>query len=164
MYALSRREMRDPSFLGVNKASIVDGGLDLAENGGTLFTWGLVNGRFGVIAPFGVGLDFIIGLLVSSVSLLAPRLGGRYGHQLIHNVGQASLGAFLMRKGVQVGTSMRTAAGMPALAAADLGTGIFGSEFHRGVMGPHGNIVTSGGPPRDLSDQEIAAMVTAARR
>jgi hypothetical protein len=129
--------------------------IDLTEVGATQFGWGLVNGRFGVIAPMGVSLDLIVGLLLGGAGLFD--VGGTKVSPHVMNLAQGSLGSFLMRKGVQVGSHMRTAAGQPALAASDLGTGIFGGDFARGA-------VSAGGPARDLSDAEIAAMTHSAHR
>jgi hypothetical protein len=152
-YAMSRRELHDASF------SFAKGKLgklvESAEVGAGLFGWGLVNGRFGVIAPLGISLDLMVGLALGAAGVFD--LGGNKVSPHVMNFANASLGSFLMRKGVQTGSSMRTAAGLPALAAADLGTGIFGGDFARGL-------VTSGGSPRELTDAELAAMSVAARR
>lgn len=166
MFALSRREMHDAerSISGHTRSLRAGSGksahlqaslLEYAEVGGGLFAWGLANGRFGVIAPMGVSLDLMVGVLLGGLAAfdVVPAITTHANH-----LATASLGSFLMRKGVQTGTSMRTAAGLPALAAADLGTGIFGGEFARN------HAVMSGNAPRDLSDAELAAMATAARR
>lgn len=153
-FALSRRELHDASR-SLGKHSMTSKLIDTAEIGAGLFGWGLVNGRFGVIAPMGVSLDLMVGVLLGAAGMFD--VGGTKVSPHVMNLANASLGSFLMRKGVQTGSSMRVAAGLPALAAADLGTGIFGGDFARGA-------VTSGGASRDLTDAELAAMSVAARR
>lgn len=154
-YAMSRRELHDASRHFGGKHDYVGKLVDTAELGAGLFGWGLVNGRFGVIAPMGVSLDLMVGVLLGAAGMFD--VGGSKVSPHVMNLANASLGSFLMRKGVQTGSSMRTAAGLPALAAADLGTGIFGGDFARGA-------VTSGGSSRDLTDAEVHAMRVAARR
>ncbi len=163
MYALSARELHDAERTlsrsrGGKKteARAMGAAIDLLEVGGGLFAWGLVNGRYGVIAPIaGVALDGVLGLVLGAAAIFD--LGGDKISPHIMNLSLASMGSFLMRKGVQVGSGMRTSAGLAPLGASDLGTsgGIFGGEFARGAI--------SSGAARDLSDAELAAMTEAAR-
>lgn len=136
--------------------SLVEG----LEVGGTLFGWGLVHGRFGVLAPMGISVDMIAGLLLGLAG--AFELGGERLAPHLVNLGVGSLGAFLMRKGVQAGTAWRTSANLPPLATFNapdsLGSGIFGGDFAR----QHGGMpVANAG--RELSDAELAAMQRSVR-
>jgi hypothetical protein len=161
-YALSERELarvkRNLSLEDPKRrpgmGAITETAIDAAEIDGGLFAWGVVSGRFGVIAPLGISLDMLVGLLFGGLGMF--EIGGPKLSPHLINLGVASLGSFAMRKGVQLGTSMRTSAGLPALGASDLATGIFGGEFAR-------NAITSGAA-RDLTDAEIAAMTAATRQ
>jgi hypothetical protein len=129
--------------------------LDVAEVGGTTFAWGAVHGRYGVIAPMGVSLDLIVGVLASLVGMFD--IGGDKIAPHLTNLGVGSLASFLNRKGVQLGTQWR---GGAAISNPELpGHGIFGGEFAR----MHGGMPVPNAGAASISDQELAAMSAAAR-
>jgi hypothetical protein len=129
--------------------------LDVAEVGGTAFAWGAVHGRFGVIAPMGVSLDLMVGVLAGVAGVFD--LGGPQIAPHVTNLGVGSLASFLNRKGVQVGTQWR--GNDPLTNPALPGTGIFGGEFAR----LHGGMNVPNAGAATISDAELAAMSHAAR-
>jgi hypothetical protein len=143
----------DPARRGGH--SVVDSLIDVVEVDGGLFAWGFTAGRFGVVTIPGIGvsIDMLVGLLLGALGMF--EVGGSKLAPHFMNLGIASLGSFAMRKGVQLGTSMRTSAGLPALGASDLASGIFGGDFARQAI--------SSGAARDLTDAELAAMAAATR-
>ncbi len=60
---------------GGRTAGMLQAGLEIGVTSATAFTWGAVHGRFGVIAPMGVALDLIVGVLTGVASLFD--LGGK---------------------------------------------------------------------------------------
>lgn len=169
-FALSRTHLRDAEAT-ISRATsqlrkeherqrvFTHGLVEFAETGGSLFAWGLVNGRFGVIAPLGVSLDLMVGMVLALGGLF--EVGGAKFSPHLLNVAAGSLGSFLFRKGIQVGTNWRTNAGGTALSASDLATGIFGGEFAAKMRGHQPFSSAMGGS--SLSDAELAAAMAANR-
>lgn len=130
--------------------------LDVTEVGATAFTWGAVHGRYGVIAPMGVSLDLILGIVFGFAGVFD--LGGDKIAPHLTNLGTGSLASFLNRKGVQMGTKWRSGA---AITNSELpGQGMFGvgGEFAR----MHGGMPVHNAGASRISDAELAAMSAAA--
>lgn len=130
--------------------------IDVAEVGGVAFAWGAVHGRFGVIAPMGVSLDLIVGVLGGLLGMFD--IGGDKVAPHLTNLGVGSLASFLNRKGVQLGTQWRS--GQPISNPELPGHGIFGGEFAR----MHGGMPVPNAGAASISDAELAAMAHAAAR